>query len=140
MQPDRWGHIGSGTMSRLATPSGLNWNLYLKEYPWFVLTETMQPDPSSSTPNIVMLVTSNPSFFAPGFFANRSGITIWATPGVPQNLLAQVLGDVGQAQGPGQAFAGEPCLAGGIGNCLNLAGDHAIDRSADFLGYSLRRA
>ena len=71
-----------GTMSRLATPSGLNWNLYLKEYPWFVLTETMQPDPSLSTPNIVMSVTSNPSFFAPGFFANRSGITIWATPGV----------------------------------------------------------
>jgi hypothetical protein len=56
------------------------------------------------------------------------------------DLLAQMLGDVGRAQGSGQALAGEPDLGGRIADLLAVAGHHSVDRGADLFGDALRRA
>ena len=51
-----------------------------------------------------------------------------------------MLGDVGRAQGAGQAFAGEPYLFRGFLDLLAVAGHHGVDRGADFFRNPLGRA
>jgi hypothetical protein len=50
----------------------------------------------------------------------------------PQDLGAHELGDVGLAQGPGQAFAREPYLLCRVGDLLAFPGHHLVDRGDDF--------
>lgn len=50
---------------------------------------------------------------------------------VPQDLLAQMLGDMGSAQGAREAFAGEPDVGGGVADPFTFARHHSVDRSAD---------
>jgi hypothetical protein len=53
--------------------------------------------------------------------------------------LAHVFGDVGLAQFSGQVFAAQSGLAGSVGDGLDVAADHDVDRSADLFGDPLRR-
>jgi hypothetical protein len=48
--------------------------------------------------------------------------------------LAQVLGDVRGAEGPGKAFAGQSDLCRGVADLFALAGYHGVDRGADLGG------
>ena len=56
-----------------------------------------------------------------------------------QHFLAQMLGDVGRAEGPAEAFAGEPDLCGGFLDLLAVAGHHEVDGAADLFRDALRR-
>ena len=51
-----------------------------------------------------------------------------------------MLGDVGSAQGAGQAFAGEPDLLSRFLDLLAIAAHHEVDRGADLFRDALRRA
>jgi len=58
---------------------------------------------------------------------------------VAQDLLTQVLGDVGRRQGAGQAFAGEPDFLRGVFDLFAVTRHHGVDRGADLFSNAARR-